>query len=153
MDKNNIQGIVDDYLAGTGYYLVSLTIGADNRIEVVIDHNEGVSLDFCADLNRHLNEKLDREVEDYELEVSSAGLTSPFKVKQQYVKNIGNPVVLLTNDGRKIHGTLAAAGDDDFQITCEVKKVVEGSRKKQVVEETLSIGYDNVKQICYDLVV
>ena len=81
-------------------------MSGDNRIVVEIDSYSSVSIDDCVRLNGIIESHFDRDVEDYELEVGSAGLTSPLRVKAQYDKNVGNPVEVLTNDGRKLKGTL-----------------------------------------------
>lgn len=151
MDINNITELVNGFLAPTDYFLVSASVDKSNRIEIIIDRNEGVSLDFCAELNAFLNEKLDRDVEDYELEVSSAGLTSPFLVKRQYDKNLGNAVVVLTADGRNLKGTLVEAGEEAFAIKYETKEKVEGSKRPVLVERVERIAYADARQVTYDL--
>lgn len=152
LDQKEISNLVNGYLESTDYYLVSVSISPDSRVEVVIDRNEGVSLDFCAELNAYLNGKLDRDIEDYELEVSSAGLTSPLLVKRQYDKNIGNPVIVYTSDGRKLRGTLTEATDTDFAITYDVKIAEEGKKHKVTTRQTERIEYSRAKQVTYDLV-
>ena len=84
--------MVEEKLASSSYYLVDVTVAPGNVITVEIDNDEAVSIDDCAELSRYIEERLDRDVEDYELEVGSAGITSPFKVLRQYIKNIGNEV-------------------------------------------------------------
>ena len=147
--KETVNQVVESYLDGTDYYLVDTVITPDNRISIEVDSFEGVSIDFCAALSRHIEEQLDREKEDYELEVSSAGLTSPFKVKKQYEKNIGNEVEVLTKDGRKISGTLIDASDSQFtvEITKQVKP--EGAKRKVNVTENIVFAYNEVKSTKY----
>ena len=84
IQKDIITNLVISKLADTRYFLVDVTVSADNVIKVEIDAEDGVDIDFCVELNRFIEANFDREVEDYELEVGSAGLTSPFKVKRQY---------------------------------------------------------------------
>ena len=83
IQKDIITNLVISKLSDTRYFLVDVTVSADNVIKVEIDAEEGVDIDFCVELNRFIEANFDREVEDYELEVGSAGLTSPFKVKRQ----------------------------------------------------------------------
>ena len=78
--KEAINQVVEAYLDSSDYYLVDVKVSADNSISVEIDSFDGVSIDFCIELSRHIESQFDREVEDYELQVSSAGLTEPFKV-------------------------------------------------------------------------
>ena len=85
IDKNAVKTIVEEWLEGNEYFLVDVSIEPDNRIVVEIDHADGVWIEDCAELSRHLQERLGAELDDYELEVGSAGIGQPFKVAQQYV--------------------------------------------------------------------
>ena len=149
ISKEAVKQTVDEFLVGTDYYLVDIIIGADNRISVEIDANEGVSLDFCIALNRFVESRFDREVEDYALEVSSAGLTSPFKVLRQYEKNIGNEVEVLTKDGRKLQGILTSANETEFTIEIEKKVKLEGAKRKTMVQEERTFQYNEIKTTKY----
>jgi len=151
METSIIRQLIADYLKDGDCYLVSLSISDDNRIEVIIDSDGSVSLEQCAELNKYLNEHLDRDAEDYELEVSSAGLTSPLVLPRQFRKNIGNPVVALTTDGRKIHATLTAADDNNIELAYQVKQQLPGSKRKTLVEQKENFTYQQLKQVTYDL--
>ena len=100
-------------------------------------------------LTRAVEAEFDRDVEDYELEVGSAGLTAPFKVKAQYDKNIGNPVEVLTADGRKLKGDLVAATDDDFTVAIEKMVKPEGAKRKVRVVENETLKYNEIKYTKY----
>ena len=102
IDKQIVKKLVDSWLKGKDYFLTDLTISEDDRIVVEIDHKDGVWIDDCVDLSRYIEGHLDREVEDFELEVGSAGIGKPFKVKQQYINNIGNEIEILLKDGKKL---------------------------------------------------
>ena len=104
INKETVKQLVNEKIADTDYFLVDVVVSPSNAITVEIDTQDGVNVGFCAELSRHIESQLDREVGDYELEVGSAGLTSPFKVVEQYLKNIGNEVEVLTKDGKKISG-------------------------------------------------
>lgn len=147
--KDTVIQLVEAFLENTGYYLVDLKVSNDNRILVEIDSFEGVSIDFCAELNRHIEANLDREIEDYELEVASAGLTEPFKVLKQYEKNIGNEVEVLTKEGAKLIGILINC--DDIKIILQQEKMVkpEGAKRKITVEEEIEIPFNNIKTTKY----
>lgn len=101
IDKNVVTRIVDEWLEGKDYFLVDVTVSPDDKIVVEIDHAEGVWIDDCVELSRYIESKLDREEEDYELEVGSAGIGQPFKVLQQYLIHIGKEVEILTKEGKK----------------------------------------------------
>ena len=106
IDKNVVTRIVDEWLEGKDYFLVDVTVSPDDKIVVEIDHAEGVWIDDCVELSRYIESKLDREEEDYELEVGSAGIGQPFKVLQQYLIHIGKEVEILTKEGKKLEGVL-----------------------------------------------
>lgn len=147
--KDAINQIVENQLVDTGYYLVDIKITTDNRISVEIDSFDGVSLDFCATLNKHIEAQFDREVEDFELEVSSAGLTEPFKVIKQYEKNIDNEVEVLTKTGKKFTGFLAEVHETEFVLEIEKTEKPEGSKRKVTVKQNLTFTYEEIKHTKY----
>lgn len=141
--------VVEDAIKGTDMFLVDITVSADNRIVVELDSETGMDIDACAAVTRRIESEFDRDAEDYELEVGSAGLTSPFKVKAQYMKNLGNEIEVVTRDGRKLQGTLASVGADDFTVEVPTKVRHEGA-KRPVIEQVPSvIAFDNVKTAKY----
>jgi len=151
IDKQQIQQIVQEYLAESDCQLINLSVSPQNQILVEVDSYKGVDVDFCAELSRYVQEHLDREVEDYELEVGSVSITDPFRTKMQYDKHLGHEVEVLTKDGRKLHGVLVNVEDDSFQIDMEVLVKVEGQKKKEKQIQTLTFAYDDVKYCKYDL--
>lgn len=151
IDKQALQDFISTRLEGTEYFPVDLTVSKENEIKVEVDSKSGVDIDFCIELTRAIEEAFPREEEDYELEVGSAGLTSPFKVHAQYEKNIGNKVEVLTRDGRKLHGVLTSADRETFTIETTVKVRPEGAKRPvaQTVPETF--GYADVNSVRYEL--
>lgn len=149
ISKESIVQAVESFLEGTEYYLVDVKTTPNNIISVEIDSFHGVSIGFCADLNRHIESNFDREVEDYELEVSSAGLTEPFKVLKQYEKNIGNEVEVLTKTGKKFSGILLDANETEFSIEIEKTEKPEGAKRKVTVTEQLIFPYADIKTTKY----
>ena len=149
ISKDTVKQIVESYITAKGYYLVDINVTKDNHISVEIDHFEGVSIDFCVELTREIESGIDRETEDYELQVSLAGLTEPFKVLKQYQKNTGNEVEVLTKEGKKITGVLTAA--DAEKITLQIEKQIkpEGAKRKITLCEDLEIPYENIKTTKY----
>lgn len=147
--KSTINQIVENYLIDTNYYPVDIKVTPDNRISVEIDSFDGVSLEFCAELNRHIESQFDREVEDFELEVSSAGLTEPFKVVKQYEKNIGNEVETLTKDGKKTVGVLTEVNENQFVLQVEKVEKLEGAKRKTTVTEDITFSYEDIKNTKY----
>ena len=100
IDKNVVKNLVDEWLTGKDYFLTDLTVSADDRIVVEIDHKEGVWIEDCVELSRFIEDHLNRDEEDFELEVGSAGIGQPFKVHRQYEIHQGDRVEVLTKEGR-----------------------------------------------------
>ena len=115
IEKKTVCQIVDEWLEGKDYFLVEVTVSR-MTIVVEIDHAEGVWIEDCVELSRYIESKLNREEEDYELEVGSAGIGQPFKVLQQYYIHIGQEVEVLTKDGRKLAGILKDADEEKFTV-------------------------------------
>lgn len=145
IDKVAVNQVVVEYLQDSELYLVDLKITQDNRVQIEIDAFKGVSLDDCIGLNRFIESKIDREIEDYELEVSSAGLTEPFKVLKQYEKNLGKEVEVLTTEGKKMTGVISQVAEDQFGLTIEKSMKQEGAKRKTTVKEELLLSYKNIK--------
>ncbi|MDL2255511.1 ribosome assembly cofactor RimP [Parabacteroides sp. OttesenSCG-928-K15] len=149
MDKENLIRIVEEGLAGTDNYLIEVAVRPGNLILVEIDNDQAVGIDDCISLTKYIEERLDREVEDFELEVGSAGITSPFKVLRQYRKNIGNEIEVLTKDGKKLTGVLTAADEKEFVLTVSKQVKPEGAKRKVTVEEALRYTYEEIKYAKY----
>jgi ribosome maturation factor RimP len=152
-DKQIIFDLVNQFLTETNSesYPVDVTVSRDNVITVEIDNDEGVNIDECVELSHYIDEHLDRDVEDFELEVGSAGLTSPLKCLRQYRKYEGEPVVVQTRSGEKLKGTLGKADEQGFEVTVTRRVKPEGSKKKVDVTETLRLEFAAVNSVCYDL--
>src|SRR5574344_1093552 len=129
IDKNKVEEIVNEWLEGKNYFLTDLSVTADDHIVVEIDDKEGVWIDDCVDLSKFIESRMNRDKEDYELEVGSAGIGQPFKDFQQYFNHIGKEVEVLTKDGKKITGLLKEADKDKFTLTIKTKEKVEGLKR------------------------
>lgn len=149
IEKNVVSKLVEEKLASSDNYLVDVIIKPGNLIIVEIDNDEAVSIDDCVELSRYLEEHLDRDVEDYELEVGSAGITSPFKILRQYRKNIGNEVEMLLASGTKLTGILKDASEEGVVITVQKQVKAEGAKRKTTVEEDQSYTFDEIKYTKY----
>lgn len=149
IDKNIVKAIVDEWLVGKDYFLTDLDISADDRIVVEIDHKDGVWIDDCVELSKYIEDHLDRDQEDYELEVGSAGIGQPFKVVQQYVNHVGDLIEVQTLAGEKLKGTLREADADGFTLTVTKKIKVEGAKRPKPVEEDIHLAYTDVQWAKY----
>lgn len=149
IDKQLLTQTVESAIAETDIFLVDIQINQGNVIVVEIDSQHGIDIDTCANITRKIESVFDRDIEDYELEVGSAGLTAPFKVRGQYLKNIGNEIEILTCDGRKLHGVLTVVGDDDFTVEIEKKEKAPGAKRPTLVKEPLTLKITETKSVKY----
>ncbi|MCF8277197.1 MAG: ribosome assembly cofactor RimP [Flavobacteriales bacterium] len=120
--ESTVRALIEEKLEGTDLFIVSAKVLPSNRIRVFIDAVGGLNVMDCVSISRHIEGNLDREVEDYELEVSSPGLTEPFQHPLQYKKNVGREVRVTTLDGVQVKGLLTAFNDDEITVEPEVKK-------------------------------
>ncbi|RLD93575.1 MAG: ribosome assembly cofactor RimP [Bacteroidetes bacterium] len=116
MTAESITELIAQHLEGSDIFLVEVAVRPGNAIRVHVDKPEGISIDECVKISRFLNERLDRDVEDYSLEVSSPGLSGTFKVKQQYEKNLGRNIEVLYSDGIKVKGKLESVSDNGITL-------------------------------------
>lgn len=149
IEKKTVCQIVDEWLEGKDYFLVEVTISPDNKILVEIDHKEGVWIEDCVELSRYIDSRLNRDEEDYELEVGSAGIGQPFRVLQQYINHVGEEVEVLTKDGRKFCGVLKEADERHFTVTVQKKVKEEGAKRPKLVDEDLNLTYEEIKYTKY----
>ena len=149
IDRQKVVELAGEWLADKEYFLVDVIITKDDKITVEIDHAEGVWIEDCAELSRHIESGLSRDSEDYELEVGSAGLGQPFKLVQQYKNHIGLEVEVLGKDGKKYKGVLKEVSDEDFVISFTKKEKIEGMKRPQLVDVDMKFTYDEVKYTKY----
>lgn len=149
IEKNVVCQLVEEKLASSSNYLVDVEIKPGNVIVVEIDNDESVSIDDCVELSRYIEEHLDRDVEDYELEVGSVGITTPFKVLRQYIKNIGKEVEMLLASGKKLTGVLKSADESGVVVSIEKKVKPEGAKRKVTVVEDEAYTFDEIKYTKY----
>ena len=121
IEKQKIEGLVEEFVRGTGLFLVSVKVSNANRIIVLADKNEGITIDECAAIHRHIENGFDRDKEDFELQVSSPGLDMPFVVIEQYYKNEGRKVEVTDNDGSKFIGNLKNVTGGGFELETKLK--------------------------------
>jgi ribosome maturation factor RimP len=146
INTDKIKSLVEDKIAGTGIFIIDIVINLGNKIEIFLDHPNHISISQCIEVSRAVESNLDREEEDFELMVSSAGAEAPFKVLAQYRKFEGKKVEVTTLSGEKIEGVLKSVSDEGFEIEQSVKEKVEGAKKKQVVQKLYAFDYQNIKQ-------
>jgi ribosome maturation factor RimP len=126
-------------------FIVDVQVSASNVIKVFVDSFDGLTIDRCVEISRYLENCLDREKEDFELQVSSPGLTESFRLKEQYLKNEGREVEIVTADGTKRTGLLKEAKSDFILLETSSREKVEGHKKKQLVVKEHHIDYSDIK--------
>ncbi len=149
IDKALVEQATLEAIEGTDIFPVSISVSADNRIVIELDSMDRMDVDSCVAISRKIEAQLDRDAEDFELEVGSAGLTSPFKVRKQFDKNIGNEVEVLTRDGRKFQGTLVETTDDGFTVEVPRKVKKEGQKRPVVELQPETLAYGDAKTVKY----
>lgn len=145
ISKVEVERIVNEALEGSSDYVVEVSVSENNHIVVLIESDEGINIKRCVQVSRLIEAHFDREVEDYDLEVSSAGLGSPLKVIRQYKKNIGREVAVTLLNNQSIKGKLEAVNETSFTVSYKEKELVEGSKRKQIVDKTIEIPFSEVK--------
>ena len=149
IDKNAVKQLVDTWLEGKDYFLTDLTISTDDRIVVEIDHKDGVWIEDCVALSRFIEDGLNRDEEDFELEVGSAGIGQPFKVHKQYEIHQGDTVEVLTAEGKKLIGTLADVQPESVTVTVTEKVKEEGKKRPVMKERDVVLNFADVKWTKY----
>ncbi len=143
IDKTQIVRLVKEQLEDN-MFLVEITVNERNVIDVFVDSFDGLPISKCVAISRHVEHSLDREEEDFELHVSSPGLTRGFKVKEQYIKYTGKQIEVTTDDDKKLEGTLIETGDTGFVLETSSREKVEGHKKKQLIVKKHKLKYDEI---------
>lgn len=144
INETTVRKLVEDRLNGTDFFLTDLMVKKDNTIHVFIDGDKGVNIDDCVALSRYIESNLDRDAEDFSLQVSSAGVDHALKFSRQYRKNIGRSLRIEKKDGSIFNGKLLDANDENIQVQTEIKK-----GRKLLPGEVLTIHYNEIaKAFC-----
>jgi ribosome maturation factor RimP len=128
-------------------FIVELTISSTNVIRLELDKTEGnVSIEDCMSVSRNIEHNLDREDDDFELSVSSAGLDKPLRVHAQYIKNIGRDLDVKLNSKEKVTGTLISVDEVGVVLQHEEKQTIEGKKKKELVVIENKIAFSDINE-------
>lgn len=155
IEAESIRTVAEEALQDTSLYIVDITVSPGNDIVIELDSDTDIDIDRCAALSRAVEAALDRDKEDFSLEVGSAGLTSPLRHIRQFGKYRGEDMEVLTADGRKLHGVLENAqaqdGDIIFDLRMTRKVKPEGAKRPVTEEFTQSLSLSGCKYIKPDL--
>ena len=145
--KENIQKLLTDALSlQPDLFLIDLHIDNQSRVQVVLDGDNGVSLEQCIKVSRHIEHQLDREVHDFSLEVSSAGATHPLQMARQYKKNIGRKLAIHTIDNDNFKATLTQADDDQITLEWKAREPKPIGKGKHTVVKQLQVPYNQIEK-------
>ena len=148
MNVSEIKDALQSELVARGCFLVDVSVSKDNDIVVTIESENGkIELDDCVALSRYFETRFDREVEDYSLTMTSAGLDQPFKVLRQFEKAVGTKVEVQLRGGKKMVALLEAADEESVTLKYSVKEAVEGKKKKEIVEHVDRFTMDQVNAV------
>jgi len=148
MNVSEIKDALQSELVARGCFLVDVSVSKDNDIVVTIESESGkIELDDCVALSRYFETQFDREVEDYSLTMTSAGLDQPFKVLRQFEKAVGTKVEVQLKGGKKMVALLEAADEESVTLKYSVKEAVEGKKKKELVEHVDRFTMDQVNSV------
>jgi ribosome maturation factor RimP len=140
----NIRGLIEKDLSEKGFFLVDIQVKPSGKIVVFADTFSGITLDDCISITRFIESKIGRDLEEYELEVSSPGLDKPLKLPVQYRKNAGRPIRVVKTDGESVEGKIKEADDEKFILEMEVKQKKE-KKKTGMHLQFVEIEYTAVK--------
>ncbi len=146
VDKELVEKISEAFLKDGDVFLVAVKVSTQNSIRVFLDGGNGVTIDDCIRLSRHIEAQLDRDKEDFELEVSSVGVGHPLQLKRQYNINVGRRLAINLNDDRQVKGKLLEVKEEGVVI--EIDKEKKGKKKPKTAEtdpeSSIFIGFEQI---------
>ena len=146
ISERTIKELVEEKITGTGNFIVDIKVSSANKINILLDNDEGLKINDCVQVSRFVESNLNREVEDFELEVSSPDATQPFKVLRQYYKRKGKQVEVVTFEGKKITGILQDVNDDGITIEEKHRQKIQGVHGKQWVSNEMVFLFSQIKE-------
>ena len=141
-----VKKLAEEKLAEGNNFIVDISIKPGNKITLLLDNDKGVSIADCVAMSRHIEFNLDREKEDFELNVMSPGLSEPFKILRQYQKNIGKYIDVVTKENKKLTGKLLAASEEGISVEIKSKEKVEGKKGKQEIINNIQLTFNQIKE-------
>ncbi|MEM9052243.1 MAG: ribosome assembly cofactor RimP [Bacteroidota bacterium] len=144
--ENTIRGLVAEKIEGTDYYILEVDIKPGNNIKVELESMGPVSISDCVDISRQIEHNLDRDAEDFSLQVTSPGLDKPLRDHRQYMKNVGRNLKIQRTEGSELEGELIAANEEGVKVFTKRKERVPGKKKKITIEEEVELSYAEIRQ-------
>lgn len=145
--KNKIERLLEDFLENReDLFLIDLKISANDDVTIILDGDEGVTLQDCLDASRAVEFNMDREAHDFSLQVMSAGLSEPLSMPRQFKKNIGRSLDILLQNDTRIEGELTKVEEDSITLLLRYRKPKEVGKGKIDVEEEKIIQFQDIKK-------
>lgn len=141
-----IKKLAEGKLEGTSNFIVDITVKSGNKITILLDNDKGISISECVDMSRHVEFSLDREQDDFELNVMSPGLTEPFKTIRQYKKYIDKQVDVVTKEHQKLTGKLLSVNNEGIVLETQTKEKKEGKKSKQLIINNIPLTFNQIKE-------
>ncbi|RCS26268.1 ribosome assembly cofactor RimP [Polaribacter sp. WD7] len=146
MNESRVRELVDEaLLENESLFLIDLSISSDNKIKVTVDGDHGVPLSECVRISRNVEHNLDRESEDFSLEVTTPDISRPLSETRQYKKNIDRILKVKTQE-EEFEGTLIEADDNNIVLKWKTREPKPIGKGKVTVEKTATIAYTNIKE-------
>lgn len=146
MNKSEIQRLIDEAVsANPELFLVDWSISAANKIEVLVDGDNGFPIDEVVRISRHIEHNLDREKEDFSLTVSSPGLSRPLELPRQFIKNTGRKIK-VNLEGKELTGTITEAGEESLTLEWESREPKPVGKGKHTVTKTEKVDYKDIQK-------
>jgi ribosome maturation factor RimP len=144
--EKKIRELIEEKIKGTDRFIVSVKVSTSKKIEVLLDGLTNIAINDCIEISRFIESSFDREQEDFELMVSSAGIDQPFTVEKQYQKNIGRELTVLKKDGVKLKGVLKDYKPETAILIENEKTIKNEKNKKQIIKEQITIPLQEIKE-------
>jgi len=146
MNESKIRDLVDEALAeNESLYLIDLVISSNNKIQVTVDGDNGVNLSECVRISRNVEHNLDRDEEDFSLEVTTPDISHPLKIKRQYKKNI-NRILKVKTELENFEGTLTSVNEEEIELKWKARETKPIGKGKVTVEKKVTIPYKDIKE-------
>lgn len=127
-------------------FLIDFTVDTENRISIILDGDNGVTVSDCMFISRAIEQNLDRDEVEFGLDVTSCGATSPLKLTRQYIKNIGRNLAVRLNDDTEIEGALTKATDTIITLEWDAREPKPVGKGKVTVHKSIEIAYSNIAE-------
>jgi ribosome maturation factor RimP len=146
IEVEKIRELANEKVGLGSNFIVDVSVKSGNKITILLDNDNGISISDCVEMNRYIETKLDREVEDFELNVMSPGLSEPFKILRQYQKNIGKEVSIVTKEGEKFNGKLVSVTEEEIELEYKKRESKKGKKGKTLVTKKTILKYNQIKE-------